>query len=870
MYLEKLEIQGFKSFANPIELKFNRDLTAIVGPNGSGKSNAADAVRWVLGEQSSKSLRGKKAEDVIFAGSDKKSRLGFAQVDLYLNNEDKAADIDFEQIIITRKIDRKGDSEYLVNNNKVRLLDVQMLLAKANFGQKTYSVIGQGMIDYILVSSAAERKEFFDEATGVKQFQIKKDQSINKLKNSKNNLKSTDQILQELEPRLRSLTRQASKLEKKESLGKELYKLQTSYYSFLSNNLEKSLGETKSKFNVLQKDVSDLNQELVELQTSLEREEKTSSRQENFQLLQNKLIQAQNELNSLTKEKTILEGQADLKLMSGGQVDIVWLSSRLENLSNETNKNKLLLHEKKNDLKSGQEDLSVLEERRNKILAEFEVLEKKLLSPAEDLSNEELSDNLNNIFQAQQKFEEALDNLKGEENIGSLRETCKNITQSIRGLWNKLRQSNNSDRQKWQQEFNDLLGHKDNLVSEISDARTKTALLDSDVKKLEQEISNDEQELDKLRKDRESLLNKSVDQGAIKEQSKELLEKIEKKQLELKKIEEEVRIFNEAEENKKSNLVASQKKFRHVQFDFNQKNNDLNEIKVSLARLETKQEELLKEIMEETKDFVAIEIEDINMVETKENIQKIKNQLHIIGGIDTIVIDEYKEVKERYEFLKEQTDDLNKAIEHLEKIIHDLDESISKQFDQSFKKINDLFSKYFKKLFSGGKAELILNVTEIKDKVNDEVGEGDLGQDKKESLEDSEEDPEEEKESGQIKKQYGIDIKATPPGKKLSNINMLSGGEKALTSIALVCAIIANNPAPFVVLDEVDAALDEANSIRFSEILQELSDRTQFVAITHNRATMHKAKIIYGVTMGDDGVSKLLSINFDEADEIAA
>lgn len=858
MYLEKLEIQGFKSFANPVELKFNRDLTAIVGPNGSGKSNTADAVRWVLGEQSSKTLRGKKADDVIFAGSDKKSRLGFAQVNLYLNNEDKSGGIDFDQIIITRKVDRKGDSEYLINNNKVRLFDVQMLLAKANFGQKTYSVIGQGMIDYILVSSAAERKEFFDEATGVKQFQIKKDQAINKLKNSKNNLKTTDQILQELEPRLRSLTRQASRLEKKEALEKELFTLQTNYYSFLSNDLGSSLAEVRKKFDLAQKEVSGLNQELIELQTALEKEEKSSSRQENFQLLQGKLIQVQNELNSLTKEKTILEGQADLRLMSSGQVDIVWLNSRLENLSNEINKNKLLLTEKKTELKSGQEDLNLLEERRNKILSEFEVLEKKLLSPAEDLSADELSEKLNNIFQEQQKFEEALDGLSIESDVAPLRETCKKITQSIRGLWDKLRQSNNGDRQKWQQEFNNLLGHKDNLVSEISDARTKIALLANDVEKLEQEIASDTQELDKLKKDRENLLNKSVNQEEIKVQSKELFDKIANKQKEVASTEAEVAKFNEAEEAKKGNLVASQKKFRQVQFDFNQKNNDLNEIKVNLARLETRQEELIKEIEEEIKDFVAIATEDINIHETKENIQKIKGQLHIIGGIDTVVIDEYKEVKERYEFLKEQTDDLNEAIGHLEKIIDDLDESIASQFDKSFKRINDLFSKYFKKLFNGGKAELILNVTEIKEEV-------------KESEDGAEEDLDEDtKQETKTKKQYGIDIKATPPGKKLSSINMLSGGEKALTSIALVCAIIANNPSPFVVLDEVDAALDEANSIRFSEILQELSDRTQFVAITHNRATMHQAKIIYGVTMGDDGVSKLLSINFDEADEIAA
>ena len=252
MFLERLEIQGFKSFANPIELVFNRDLTAVVGPNGSGKSNIADAVRWVLGEQSTKNLRSKKSEDIIFAGSDKKHRLGFAQVDMYLNNQDKQADIDFDQIVITRRVERNGDSSYLLNGSKVRLIDVQLLLAKSNFGQKTYSIIGQGMIDGILTASSAERKEFFDEATGVRQFQIKKDQAILKLTNSKKNLIQSSQILAELEPRLRSLTRQVNKLEKREKIEQELQDLQTNYYSWIGNNLEQDLSVQKNSFDKLQ------------------------------------------------------------------------------------------------------------------------------------------------------------------------------------------------------------------------------------------------------------------------------------------------------------------------------------------------------------------------------------------------------------------------------------------------------------------------------------------------------------------------------------------------------------------------------------------------------------------------------------------
>src|SRR5689334_6333179 len=211
-------MQGFKTFANRTVLEFlppkegSRGTTAIVGPNGSGKSNIADAVRWVLGEQSLKLLRGKKSEDVIFSGSEKRARSGFAEASLYLNNEDKAVDIEYSEIVITRRIYRDGESEYLVNKNKVKLQDVLLLLAKANFGQRTYSVIGQGMIDAILVASPKERKEFFDEAAGVKQYQLKRESAVRKLDASEENLKQAELILAEIEPRMRSLSRQVRRL----------------------------------------------------------------------------------------------------------------------------------------------------------------------------------------------------------------------------------------------------------------------------------------------------------------------------------------------------------------------------------------------------------------------------------------------------------------------------------------------------------------------------------------------------------------------------------------------------------------------------------------------------------------------------------
>ena len=282
-----------------------------------------------------------------------------------------------------------------------------------------------------------------------------------------------------------------------------------------------------------------------------------------------------------------------------------------------------------------------------------------------------------------------------------------------------------------------------------------------------------------------------------------------------------------------------------------------------MAKIETKKENLEKEIAANFKsDFKPLEkIPEFSLSETEAEIGRLKNQLMVIGGIDEEVATEYEEVKTRYDFLSEQSADLKKAIASCEQLIDELDEKISEQFETAFKKINEKFDHYFKILFNGGQAKLILEKREVKEELPLPETNGQT----------PELPPEEEIEKPLKKKQYefGIEIQATPPGKRLKSLNMLSGGEKALTSIALISAIIANNPSPFVILDEVDAALDEANSIRFAKIVEELSDRTQFICITHNRATMHQAAILYGVTMSDNGVSKLLSINLTEAEKVA-
>jgi len=302
MHLQKLDIVGFKSFADKTGLDFlppmkeSKGITAIVGPNGSGKSNVADAIRWVLGEQSVKTLRGKKSQDVIFSGSEKRSRSGFAESSITLNNEDGKLPIESSEVSITRRIYRDGESEYLINKSKVRLTDIQLLLAQAQFGARTYSVIGQGMVDSILVASPQERKEFFDEAAGVRQYQLKRHQAVNKIDSSRENLAQAEMLLNEIEPRLRSLSRQVKRLEEKDSLEEELHAVTHDYYSRVWCELKGQIDSRLKTLTRLENDWKSKESTLAEAQSELAQLASKETKSDGFSELQT-------EYQKLTEEK---------------------------------------------------------------------------------------------------------------------------------------------------------------------------------------------------------------------------------------------------------------------------------------------------------------------------------------------------------------------------------------------------------------------------------------------------------------------------------------------------------------------------------------------------------------------------------------
>jgi len=1069
MYLEKLEIHGFKSFAHKNSLVFpgifaggRRGLTAIVGPNGSGKSNAADAVRWALGEQSIKTLRGKKSDDVIFSGSDQKSRLGMAEVSLFLNNADNAKkkkpivegeepetenQIDTllakEEIVITRRIFRDGESEYLINNSRARLSDIQMFLAKANFGQKTYSVIGQGMVEGFLNTSLSERKDFFDEATGVKQYQIKRDIALNKLQGSYANLNQVEILLNEIEPRLRSLTRQVDKLKRREEIATALSSWRNNYYGHNWHELNDRLNELNANYLELEKDkiakedkLASLNSELSQMENqptigadfnelhqslSGKRDEsdilsRQLSRLDNWlnlkaempensdprELEKNKaglleqinalqgeiasaknqdndpagledkkkaLAELQSERDSAEKDLSKLNAWLEMKLESSGQFDLSFLNNKKQELTKEiviaseelveiqnfvtANKNKLaqlmaeraalavqIIEANKNlrgiSLEIGDGASGKINEQLKLSLDKLELAEKE-----SDLIKIKAA--LNEIRQDIRAILELSSGFKGQSELGRVQAELELLTQKkedlskfindlnleisakeqlsrlltdkkhqaakeLAGVAQKLSQNQTSvdtkevESQKIELEkkvgaFNDQIkstrADVETLNREFESRRENLFSRQKELQHLQNQINDVNNRLNDIRinfakhetrlEDLESALQKNQIGNELTEINKTNVEKaksvisgrLELLQTEIASLRAKIDQFTAEQQTKRDHLLNLQKNVQSLQYEINGLGNELNDLKVGAARQETKLEDLESSIRANDLDLLEIRNKrpesNLDLSRAEEEIARLKHQLDLIGGIDPEIAREYATTKERYDFLFTQTNDLNNAIKSLEKIIYELDLTIKERFDAEFKIISEKFTEYFKILFNGGSARIV-KVMATDEEVKD---------DKKSETESSEDDEKalvlnqkqiDYNNTNKIKflKKHnatglaGIEIEATPPGKKIKSVSMLSGGERALTAIALISAIISANPSPFVVLDEVDAALDEANSERLAKILDDLSNKTQFIVITHNRASMRKASVLYGVTMQADGISQLLSVKLDD------
>jgi len=741
MYLKKIEIQGFKSFANKTTVAFDRGMTAIVGPNGSGKSNIADAVKWVLGEQSVKSLRGKKGEDVIFAGSEKKARISAASVFLYFDNSDGSGSVKLDEIVIGRKVFRDGSSQYSLNESRARLADVINLLAESGVGKGDYTVVNQGMADSILNASSAQRKLIFEDAIGIRHFRIKRDQAEKKLETTSQNMIRISDVVAEIEPRLKTLKKQAQRAEKKEELTSELRKMQEQYYIYKMSKLL----ESKKTFDEQEKKI---NKEIREAQNDLEKSESNLQKESKAEMDGgDKAIALRRDLQELSIKRRRIERS------------VFDLEGRIK-FANRT------IEEKTKELKfvhsSGGKNKDVQKENEKIILQRKEL--KNLLAPLKKLENtdsvSELRSMLKDVYKFFEKFLSRSRTDDGEVDKG--KQYCVKAIQSAE-----------EEKQKAEGWFEKEKKSLDIIEKEIISC-------EKDLSKIDDE--------DKKRRSKFFDLEKGI------HQKRNVVDELERRMNQLR--------------------VENSGVLIHVEDLRNEMNNELRIKPAQGWSASGGNYELLV-----TKQCSTGDIKPLDVDKLYKNIGRIKSQLEQIGGTDDLTIQEYAETQERFDNFSGELKDLENAKQNLISLIHRTDKEMENKFKASFKNIAIKFDKYFKMIFGGGEAKIFY---------------------------DSEES--------------GIEISAVPPGKKTKNLTMLSGGERALTSIAILAAIIANNPPPFCVLDEVDAALDESNSLRIGRVFSDLVKKTQFIVITHNRAIMNQSNILYGVTMQKDGVSQLLSV----------
>ncbi len=783
--LKTLELSGFKSFAKKSVLSFERPVTSIVGPNGSGKSNVVEALRFVLGEQSMKSMRGKSGSDLIFKGSKSLSKLNRASVSITFDNKTKVfkfpqnspssgktgnhnGGLDFDEITITREVYADGVSRYLLNGSEVRLKDILELLTSVHIGASGHHIISQGEADRLLSSNSRDRKDMIEDALGLKVYQYRLKDADRKLIKTRENMKEVLVQKRELAPRLAFLKRQVEKIQKAETLRQELAELYREYIVREEKYIidgEKTFGEEeqgiKELLGNLQKDLSLISEDVRNLSKPVE-------------------------LGMLATDRETLRRTYDDLSRKLGRIEAL-----LEVENERQNEKEIAGVSEANEAISG--------ERVSELLSEMERLISFVLSQT----------NIHEIIPTLKKMQIA---------VGQFRQTYV----SKEGNANYLNNSNQSD-----------------------------VVDDSKIKSLISEKNAIEDALDEIGE--KELELKSREETAKKKYEEEEKDRRAKEGKRYEFLMEKNRLESELEK-----LSFRKNALLKTKLDFDEEMREASALLgAHMLRVNRENDNSNKESAGQNENIGEI-LEDRSLQEDRrKKIERIKIKLEEagIGGAGD-VIKEHDEVVERDGFLTHELEDVNLAMKSLEEMISDLKDKLDVEFKTGIEKINIEFQKFFALMFGGGNAFLSVIVEKPRKRrgiEEDMEFESDLAGDG---------DTEEHFEQG-------IDINVSLPQKKVRELTMLSGGERSLTSIALLFAMSQVNPPPFLVLDETDAALDEANSRKYGDLIVELSKVSQLIVVTHNRETMSRADALYGVTVGADGGSKLLSIQFEEALAVA-
>ena len=777
MHLKSLEINGFKSFAKKGVLIFNTPITSIVGPNGSGKSNTAEAFKFVLGEQSIKSMRGKKGEDMIFNGGKDTPRANRASVKLVFNNlpnggkgrnvasagnEGRLFNVDFDEVSIERVVHRDGVNEYFLNGTQVRLKDIVELLANANIGSSGHHIISQGEADRLLSSLPRERKEMIEDALGLKIYQYKNEESQKRLEKTSVYMKEVESLRREIAPHIRFLKKQVEKAERAVALREELALKYKEYFAYETEYLKKEKEQ-------ITRDLKEPTAELEDLKIDLEKHRAILD-----------LVEKQNKENSKTSE--LLELDSEMRKTRAEKDSCMREIGRLEG------------------------EMSYLKR----------AIEKKMRDASESNTKQIY---LREVEQLSKNVDSKINLALNSDDINEVKEALTSIRQN----------------------FTEFLEHHQNTESlNIENEQAEIAKITDTIKDFEFKLT--------------TFAEVEAGQSARYSEIKSLIDKEKDKNV----------------ESEKAVLVIMSRQ--------NELHTQIETIKARENRLKIEQEDYYRDIREAIASIgrSAVSYEDFNIpmeaasedrhvqIERRRSLEKIKIRLEEAGGAGgSEILQEYKEAEERDAFLAKELEDLQQSVASLNLIIEELNDKLNQLFKEGINKINQEFNKFFILMFGGGEAKLEVT-REVKKKRRKSGELEDL-----ESSSDSSAMTEGGEDGDEPEIEEGIEINVSLPHKRTKGLMMLSGGERALTSIALLFAMSQVNPPPFIILDETDAALDEANSRKYGDMIEALSIHSQLILITHNRETMSRAGVIYGVTMDSGGYSKLLSIAFDQAQEIA-
>ncbi len=814
MKFKKLEITGFKSFFEKTTFLIEDGLTGIVGPNGCGKSNIVESLRWCMGETSAKSMRGSGMEDVIFSGTSSRAPKNISEVSILIDNFDKDGPSQFkelDEVIVRRKIERDKGSKYYINDREVRAKDAQTFFADLSTGAHSPSLISQGKIGQLVTSKPVERRSVLEEAAGISGIHARRHEAETRLNAAENNLKRADELKKQQEKQLENLKKQAEEATKYKEISQQIKKVEAGLYFLKIREIEKDKKSITEKLSEQEDEISAIKLDLNHNNSILEEENKK------LQPLRDKKMECVAKLQKLNLEMENLDEE----------------EARVKNLHNKLKKNLITIDSDLEREKSISLDADLNEKR---ILGEKNELlktERELLN-TEQKSNEDLTSKSSNLKNLQNDLDEFLVML--EKLIDEEKKITKDLFRNLKEIINRITDA--------QEKYASSFGKNESIKSDSIKRKERIKNIDQELENWKNLKTNSEKMVLELNDRKEKIEAEIIDNqknpekiATIKGQNLQNIENTKKRNEEL-----EIEL-NDAE--KKFNLINQN--VREVQEKLSNIRESKARNEATIEGIESRKTDLFYSIKSElniNNDSALLGSSDLNQLsedqypdldQQSQKVEEAKKQRENLGSVNLRADVETKKFQEEIKKMEDDRADLYSAIVKLRSSIDELNQKGRERLLEAFTKINRKFNEVYTKLFNGGSAKL--------------------------ELVDSD-DPLE----------AGLEMFVSPPGKRLQSITLLSGGEQALTALSLIFAVFLVNPSPICVLDEVDAPLDDANVTRFCNLLDELTKitKTRFVIITHHALTMSKMHRLYGVTMAEKGVSQLVAVDLQKAEEMVA